>query len=115
MLSRTLGNGVVSSYQYNANGWLTSVQHAKASQVLEKLSYGYDLVGNVTRRQVETPGREHFSQVYQYDGLHRLVASDRGKLSAQADAVEQPAGRHRRTGPPFAQSRQWQQLDMLGP
>lgn len=27
------------------NGWLTSVQHAKASQVLEKLSYGYDLVG----------------------------------------------------------------------
>ena len=108
MTERILGNGVDSTYTYNPNGWLEQIEHVKEVLTLEKLGYGYDKVGNVKYRAVETPGLERFSEIYQYDRLHRLIQFDRGVLNAERTAVVEavPA--------PFVQTRAWDDLDMLG-
>ena len=108
MTARSLGNGVNSTYTYNANSWLTQIKHVKDTLDLEKLSYGYDKVGNVAYRQVRTPGRGHLGEIYAYDTLHRLTQYDRGVLNAGKTAVTEAAPR------PFVQTRAWTNLDMLG-
>ena len=123
LTGRTLGNGVVSSYQYDPNGWLTQVQHVRGVLTLEKLAYGYDPVGNVQYRQVQTPGLggwptsaevgdSKMSELYSYDTLHRLSQFERGVLNEEHTSVTEPAPA------PYVQSQSWGQnngsLDVLG-
>jgi len=108
MTGRVLGNGINSTWQHDPNGWLEMVEHVKDALKLERIGYGYDKIGNVKYREVETPGREHLSELYQYDSLHRLRQFERGVLNANQTAVVEAAPR------PFAQTREWTHLDMLG-
>ena len=112
LTERSLGNGVVSSYQYDPNSWLTQVQHARGVLTLEKLAYGYDPVGNVKYRDVQTPGLEYLSEIYQYDTLHRLTQFDRGVPDEDHTDVAPAAPA------PYVQRQVWDQnggnLDMLG-
>ena len=108
MTARSLGNGINSTWQHDPNGWLQMVQHVKDALALERVSYGHDKVGNVKYRAVETPGREHLSEIYQYDTLHRLTRFERGVLNANQTAVVEAAP------VPFVQTRAWTNLDMLG-
>jgi RHS repeat-associated protein len=65
------GNGVGSTYAYDAAERLASVRTAGAGgDALQDLGYGYDLVGNVTAIADAATGR---SQSFEYDPLNRLT------------------------------------------
>ena len=108
MTGRDWDNGIDSTYTHDPNGWLEMVQHVKDTLTVERIGYGYDKVGNVKYRELETPAREHLSELYDYDRLHRLTRYDRGVLNAEKTAVTEAAPQ------PFVQTRAWPHLDMLG-
>lgn len=69
-----LGNGVVTSYTYDANLRLKTITTTNASAaVIQNLSYEYDGVGNVTKI---TDGVSGETKNFLYDELNRLVQGD---------------------------------------
>jgi insecticidal toxin complex protein TccC len=75
-----VGNGVVSEYGYEPlTRRLASLTTQKpGSRLLQKLSYQYDLVGNVLgmKNALGEPNPSHAGDVtfkYGYDDLHRLT------------------------------------------
>ena len=69
----TLGNGAqVSAVHDPASRRLDSLQIAHGGNVLRRLAYGYDSIGNIISLQDEQPGTTTH-QGFDYDGLHRLT------------------------------------------
>ena len=42
MTARGLGNGIGSTYTYDANAWVQQIKHVKDVLTLEQIGYGYD-------------------------------------------------------------------------
>ena len=70
VLSRAYRNGETAAYTYNANDWLTTVEHAGTTFVA-LLNYAYDNEGDKRfEEKLQDPTR---SEAYQYDATHRLI------------------------------------------
>ena len=68
----TLGNGVVTTYTYQANTFrLTSLNTVSGSTTLQNLGYSYDSGGNVTALTDAVNGNQAFS----YDEISRLLTA----------------------------------------
>jgi YD repeat-containing protein len=70
LTSRTLPNGVVSTYQYDGLDRLTRLTHAKAPNTLADFQYQFNSVNNITQ-MIDTAGTHNYS----YDTLDRLTAA----------------------------------------
>ncbi|HEX2907673.1 MAG TPA: RHS repeat-associated core domain-containing protein, partial [Phototrophicaceae bacterium] len=67
----TRANGLVTTYDYDANGRIRSVQHMnQAGERLDRFSYIYDAVGNITRI---TRG-DAWDVLYSYDIAHQVIS-----------------------------------------
>jgi RHS repeat-associated protein len=77
--NQTYLNGVVGSFTFNPNGWITQLTYAKdASQILN-FQYGFDKEGNrLFARKLHDSGD---SEQYIYDAKSRLTQFKRGTLS----------------------------------
>lgn len=70
----TLGNGAqISAVHDPSSRRLTSLQAMHAGNVLRRLTYGYDLIGNIVSLEDVQPGTTT-NQVFGYDRLHRLTS-----------------------------------------
>ena len=79
VLTRTNRNGTLSTYTYNANGWVTQLTHSNASSLIAGYAYAYDYEGN---KVYETnQGAPSESETYSYDALYRLTNYDVGIMS----------------------------------
>jgi len=100
VVKRTLPNGGVSTYTYDALGQVTEIRHAgPGGELLEQLKYVYDPVGNLTRRERTMAGIDEDNPAgttrvdaadYVYDALNQLTTVQRlnGKRTAYTyDAV----------------------------
>jgi RHS repeat-associated protein len=78
--TRTYANGVVATYGYNANNWITDLSHAVGSaSPLAAFHYAFDKEGNKLYEQ-----KLHSltnSEAYAYDNIYRLVDYKVGTLS----------------------------------
>ena len=74
---RIYGNGVVASYTYNANNWVTDLTHSLDS-LLTGFSYDYDNGGN--KLYEENWHNPDCSETYSYDANNRLVEFRVGEL-----------------------------------
>ena len=70
LTSRTLPNGVATSYQYDGLDRLTRLTHSKAGNTLADFQYQFNAVGNITQM---TDGADVNN--YNYDPLDRLTAA----------------------------------------
>ncbi len=104
-----LANGVVSTFAYNANGWLTHLDHSYGvtPKALVDLDYGYDAVGNrlFTRNNVQADRSER----YGYDNRDRLTVMERGVLDATGSTITTPL-----VHSTLASDQQWADLDRRG-
>lgn len=77
--SRSYGNGVVATYEYNQNNWITKLEHRKADTTLiAGFGYSYDKEGNKKHGEKEHhPAR---SEAYEYDDIYRLIDYKVGQL-----------------------------------
>jgi YD repeat-containing protein len=70
LTSRTLPNGVVSTYQYDGLDRLTRLTHAKAPNTLTDFQYQFNAVNNITQ-MIDSAGTHN----YTYNTLDRLTAA----------------------------------------
>ena len=76
--TRQYRNGVLASYSYNANNWITGLNHTAGSHLIAGFQYDYDKEGN-KRYQQKLHNTTH-SEAYQYDDLYRLIDYKVGSL-----------------------------------
>ena len=69
--SRAYRNGTATSYAYNANDWIMSLEHSRGATRLAGFGYAYDKEGN--RRFEEKKHNPAHSEVYEYDAAYRLI------------------------------------------
>ncbi len=79
------GNGVRTAYEYDKNrrwlsGLTTTEEAGDADGLYQKMSYGYDGVGNVTFVENDAFAAKT-RQEYKYDGLDRLVRAEGASVS----------------------------------
>jgi RHS repeat-associated protein len=68
-----LGNGVETEYRYDEKRrWLSGIGTKSGNEVLQGISYRFDLVGNVGGYKNEA-GQYKTEQEYRYDGLYQLT------------------------------------------
>ena len=78
------GNGITTSYSYNENGWLKTIN---ADQIMS-LEMDYDAVGNITMRCDKLDDSR--TESYGYDKIYQLTSFKRGTtldISYQLDAL----------------------------
>ena len=77
-ISAALGNGIASSFGYDLNDRLTSIQHAKDANDLFHVDYGWDAANRrtFTRDRVDSTN----SELYTHDARDRLTQFERGTL-----------------------------------
>src|SRR5262249_36536587 len=71
VLTRTNRGGVVSSYGYNANDWVTNLTHQFAGTNIAGFGYTYDKEGN--KRTEQNLVFSSLSETYAYDTIYRLT------------------------------------------
>ncbi len=78
VLTRGYRNGTTATYSYNANNWITSLEHKKGASLIAGFSHDYDREGNKHfERKDHDPGK---SEAYAYDDVYRLVDYKVGSL-----------------------------------
>ena len=75
--SRAYRNATTATYIYNANNWMTDLEHTGAGPIA-RFTYDYDNEGN--KKFEEKPHRPTRSEAYQYDAADRLVSYKVGTL-----------------------------------
>jgi RHS repeat-associated protein len=71
VLTRSYRNNVAATYSYNANDWVSSLEHAVGATRVAGFGYDFDKEGNKKSEQKRhDPGH---SEVYQYDNIYRLT------------------------------------------
>lgn len=76
VLNRAYRNGTAAAYDYNANNWITSLNHKKGLTLLTGFAYNhYDNEGNKLSEEKlpDTAGSQHKSEAYEYDDIYRLT------------------------------------------
>jgi RHS repeat-associated protein len=82
--SRVYGNGTQAVYGYNANNWITGLNHTKSDiSLIAGFGYAYDNEGN--RRYEDKAHNPGHSEAYQYDDLYRLIHYKVGTLDMGGD------------------------------
>ena len=79
VLNRSYRNGVVATYGYNPNNWITSLKHGKDAALIAGFGYDFDREGN--KKFEQNLGQPAASQGYGYDADYRLVDFGVGQLS----------------------------------
>jgi RHS repeat-associated protein len=79
VLNRSYRSGVVATYGYNPNNWITSLKHGKDAALIAGFGYDFDREGN--KKFEQNLGRPAASQGYGYDADYRLVDFGVGQLS----------------------------------
>lgn len=78
VLSRAYRNGAVAAYTYNANDWITNLNHTVGATLIAGFDYAYDNEGNksfeLKRHQPAA------SEAYAYDSIYRLTNYQVGTL-----------------------------------
>ncbi len=74
-LTRTLPNGITTTYTYNNVGWITQVLHQRDDSILFQYDYQHDNDGNVTQMTVSGLETDAYSMTYMYDDLGQLIRS----------------------------------------
>jgi RHS repeat-associated protein len=75
---RDYRNGTATVYSYNANDWITNLQHNSGANSVAGFSYTYDNEGN-KRFEQKLQDTAH-SEAYQYDNIYRLITYQVGTL-----------------------------------
>ena len=55
--------------------------------IVDRYQYGYDAAGNRLYKKNAGPGASGLDELYSYDALYRLIATQRGTLSADKSAI----------------------------
>lgn len=71
VMHRIYRNGVVANYSYNANNWITGLQHTHGATLIAGFGHDYDKEGN-KRFEARSPDANR-SEAYQYDDIYRLI------------------------------------------
>jgi RHS repeat-associated protein len=79
VLNRAYRNGAVAAYTYNANNWLTNLNHTVGATLIAGFAYAYDNEGNKAYQMNQAAPSA--SEGYSYDALYRLTNFDVGALS----------------------------------
>ena len=91
LLEKALPNGTTTSHTYNELGRLTELSTLQGSEVLDKLTYTHDPLGNITGIEKQRVGIEADSGSfsYSYDALSRLteVKSPQGTHAYSYDSL----------------------------
>lgn len=78
--SRILGNGITTSYGYDANGRLTSLKHEKGANLVTGYGFGYAASGKLAwQERLHAPGQ---SEVYGWTTDVQLSSVSRGTMDA---------------------------------
>ena len=82
VLMRSYRNGTTASYGYNANDWVTSLEHSKGVIRVAGFAYDFDRQGNKRFEQklADTASSNTRSEAYQYDNIYRLIDYKVGSL-----------------------------------
>jgi len=78
--TRDYNNGVTATYAYNANNWITALDHAKGAAEIADFGHGYDKEGNKLYEQKSPAALAGKSEAYQYDAIYRLIDYKVGDL-----------------------------------
>lgn len=70
---QTYANGITTTYGYNDNGWLSSIE---ADHSVMNLEMTYDAIGNMTERK-DLLNADH-TENYEYDVISQLISFKRG-------------------------------------
>jgi len=76
--TRTYRNGVVADYDYNANNWITDLEHTFGAIRIAGFGHDYDKEGN--KKYEENHHDTDRSEAYQYDDIYRLIDYKVGEL-----------------------------------
>jgi RHS repeat-associated protein len=88
VLIRTYRNGVVASYSYIDNNWITSLAYTNNSSTIAHFTYHYDKEGNVDyEEKIHDPGN---SEAYKYYDVYRLLEYKVGQLDLGSGDVPVP-------------------------
>jgi RHS repeat-associated protein len=78
-VTRDYRNGTTAAYSYNANNWVTSLNHSNGPSLIAGFNYAYDNDGNkLYEQKLDVPAN---SGAYIYDAVNRLTNYDVGTLS----------------------------------
>ena len=78
VLNRTYRNGAVAAYTYDANDWITNLDHTVGATLIAGFGYAYDSEGNKNfelKRHLPSA-----SEAYAYDSIYRLTNYQAGAL-----------------------------------
>src|SRR5262249_34672760 len=78
VMTRDYGNGTTASYSYNANHWLTDLEHTYSATLIA--GFGLALCNEGSHRFENKLDDASRSEAYQYDVLYRLVDYKVGML-----------------------------------
>ncbi|BBJ24476.1 RHS repeat-associated core domain-containing protein [Candidatus Nitrotoga sp. AM1P] len=90
VVSRAYRNGTTASYSYNANNWITSLDHVKADLTrIAGFTHAFDNEGNkhFENKLTDTSGSDTRSEAYQYDKIYRLIDYKVGTLAGSTVPV----------------------------
>ena len=73
-------NGYVTAYTYNRGGWVTGIETANGSEIIQSHSYSYYPDGNIAKKE-SLVGEESIDTDYEYDDAGRLIKEITGEES----------------------------------
>ncbi|WP_040015960.1 RHS repeat domain-containing protein [Desulfobacter postgatei] len=85
MQTRQYENGVTADYTYNANNWITQLEHTVGATLIAGFGHDYDKEGN--KKFEEKQHNTNLSEAYQYDNSYRLIDYKVGTLSGSTVSV----------------------------
>jgi RHS repeat-associated protein len=90
VISRVYRNGSTASYSYNANNWITALDHAKADSTrIAGFTHDFDNEGNkrFEKKRADAANSQTKSEAYQYDKIYRLIDYKVGTLAGSTVPV----------------------------
>jgi len=88
LLHKTLANGIGTQYTLDGAYRITEMDSNKGMTRVTGFGYGYDAASNPTYQEaLHATGR---SELYGYDGAHRLTSWKRGQLNAGKTDIQSP-------------------------
>ncbi|MCV2369752.1 RHS repeat-associated core domain-containing protein [Roseateles oligotrophus] len=82
VLQRSYRNGSQATYSYDANNWLSGVEHSQGVTRLVGFGHAYDKEGNkrFEEKRADASNAQSRSEAYQYDSNYRLIDFKVGAL-----------------------------------
>lgn len=86
---RDYRNGTSASYAYNANNWITELEHSNGATRIAGFAYDFDNEGNkrFEDKLSDAANSQTRSEAYQYDSIYRLIDYKVGNLVASTVPV----------------------------